>query len=82
MVEFGITFGFTFASWCGDDPRSALRGPWSGALAAMQLPAVPTSNGGVLARPSPARVFAPHLRQRGDQFFSRSTRSVISHYRL
>ena len=32
-------------------PRLALRRPWSGAQAAMQLASVPISNGGVLARP-------------------------------
>ena len=37
----------------GGDPRLALRGPWSGALAAMQLASVPTTNGGILTRRAP-----------------------------
>ena len=41
---------------CGGDPRFALRGPWSGTPAAVQLAPGPASNGGVLTTGAPTRL--------------------------
>ena len=40
----------------GGDPRLALRGPWSGAPAAVQLAPGPAFNGGVLTTGAPTRL--------------------------